>query len=116
MNDGKHPDCWAQCRGDCSHRISHEHILSKALLDSEMIRVMGFSWCKDDFKPVGVNALTVKALCEAHNNALSPVDDAGVFALREIRELVTTRHAVDVRTAQPSKTVRINGHLFERWL
>jgi len=116
MSDQNHTGCWAQCRGGCSQRISREHILSKALLDSEMIRVAGFSWCKDGYKTVGINSLTVKALCKVHNNALSPVDEAGVFALRKIRELVTAPHAVDTRTTQPSRTVRVNGHLFERWL
>ena len=82
--------------------MSKEHLVSKALFPDEKVWVSGFSWCGSEERCIGINALQRSVLCAKHNNALSPVDEAGVHAIG----------AFAVGTA--SKTV--NGPLFERWL
>ena|SRR5215813_8604951 len=74
--------CWAECLGDCSERISKEHTLAEGLFLDKMIRVKGLPWCKDDFKEISKANLTRKVLCTYHNNRLSKVDEGGIAAAR----------------------------------
>ena len=66
-------NCWANSLGNCSGKLTGEHIISNSILDKK-IKVKGFSWCKDEPKEVGSSSLTGKILCEKHNNGLSTFD------------------------------------------
>jgi hypothetical protein len=109
--------CWAACLGDCGNKASREHLVSESLFVGDAVRVQGFPWCKDTPKEIGLSGLTAKILCGHHNNALSPVDEAGAatFAvLREMRRLANVRERMKPR---PWKIVRyrVDGRLLERW-
>jgi hypothetical protein len=54
--------------------MSGEHLISKSQFgDSEKITVQGFPWCPTP-KEIPLLSAVANILCEAHNNALSPVD------------------------------------------
>jgi hypothetical protein len=83
----------------------------------DKVRVQGFPWCKESPREIGLSRLTAKILCERHNNALSPVDEAGAEAfsvLREMRRLANVREKLKPR---PWNVVRysIDGLALERW-
>lgn len=83
-----------------------------------MIRVQGFSWCKDEPKTISITGLTAKILCTKHNHGLSAIDEAGAkafHALREMRGLANFRERFKPKQWRIA-TYRINGVLFERWL
>lgn len=110
-------NCWAACLGECSDKISREHIITKAIcLDNEMT-VSGMPWCLEP-KKVSVENLTAKILCVAHNSTLSEVDQEAVRfveALRESLRLLAVRVA---RKNHRWRTVRfpVDGYRLERWL
>lgn len=47
------PNCWAAALGDCSDKISREHIISRALFSQEVF-VQGLAWCKSEPKKIGM--------------------------------------------------------------
>jgi hypothetical protein len=109
-------ECWASALGSCSEKISREHLISDSLFVGNVVRVQGFSWCKEA-KEIGLSSLTSKILCKKHNEDLSPVDIAGSSAFKTFREM---RRLANVRQAmkpQKWKVVRyqIDGILLERW-
>src|SRR5690348_538201 len=109
--------CWASCLGNCSNKLSREHLVSKSLFLSESIRVQGFPWCKDDPVDIGISGLTSKILCELHNNDLSPYDQSGAQAFATFREsmrLDNVRRNMEPRRWNVKK-FRIDGPGLERW-
>lgn len=110
--------CWAEALGDCSDKLTGEHVVSKGLFpDTSRIFVHGLSWCKDAPKEIGVNAFTRKILCSKHNSELSAADNAAIDAAKTFREAF---RLLDVR--QPLKpriwnTVRLRVDVYglERW-
>jgi hypothetical protein len=108
--------CWAECLGDCSDEISHEHVVSRALFEGDQVTVRGFPWCKDPIK-IRLPRLTAKILCKYHNNSLSSLDAEGAKAFATMREMTRLSN---VRAALPPRAWRIarhhiNGPLLERW-
>jgi hypothetical protein len=111
-------NCWASCLGDCSDKVSREHLVSEGLFQSDTVRVQGFSWCKTEPKEIGISGLTSKILCTHHNNTLSPVDEGGRSAfntLREVRRVENVREKLKRRIWTVVRR-EINGLLLERWL
>ena len=108
--------CWASSLGNCSDKLSREHLVSSSLFPYDLILVQGFPWCREPVQ-VGVSSLTAKILCGRHNSELSPIDDAGAHAFdvfREARRISNVREKMKARTW---KVVRhkIDGPAFERW-
>lgn len=109
--------CWAECLGQCSDKMSREHLVSASIFPQGKIRVQGFPWCIEEPKEIGISGLTAKLLCVRHNNALSPVDDGGRSAFevfKEIRRLANVRNAMKPRRWNVV-THRIDGLMLERW-
>lgn len=109
--------CWALTLGDCSQKISREHLVSRALFQGDEITVQGFAWCKGESKQIGLANLTSKILCRKHNSDLSEVDDAGAKAFASMREMMGLSN---VRSAMKPRIWNIerryvDGHLLERW-
>jgi hypothetical protein len=110
-------ECWASAIGSCSSKASKEHIISGGLFIDTIVRVEGFSWCKDNPKEIGLDSLTAKILCKTHNETLSPVDDAGIGAFkafRELRRIANVRKGLRPRS-WPVIHHSINGIMLERW-
>jgi hypothetical protein len=109
--------CWAACLGNCSDKMSGEHIVTAGLFVTDLIVVQGLSWCKDLPKTVGLSNLTRNILCARHNSALSTIDEAAIKAFDVIRECV---RLTDVRGAMKERAwnivrMEIDGAALERW-
>ncbi len=102
-------ECWAKYRGDCSSKISTEHLVSKSLFEQKTIFVQGFEWCLDEEVEIGLSRATAKVLCTHHNNTLSEVDVVGIEAIRAFESSGFSMHGV-------KEVGAIHGYRFERWL
>jgi hypothetical protein len=105
--------CWANSLGNCSKKISSEHLISKGIFNGREFSVRGFPWCKDEFVTVGINSITRKCLCEKHNNDLSVVDDEGIKFFNTLDEIAS----LTIPDNKSTKRININidGYLIERW-
>ena len=67
-----HPKCYLSATKGCSEKISQEHYISEALLNSierhnSTIDVCGLSWLpKEHLKSIGKSSLTAGILCTTH--------------------------------------------------
>lgn len=110
-------DCWAQCLGGCSDKMSREHLISESLFLDPRMTVHGFPWCKDKPVVVGLASLTAKILCKKHNSDLTDLDEAGGNAFGILREI---RRVANIRGKKPNERwslirYEVEGALFERW-
>lgn len=108
--------CWAACLGDCSEKISREHIVSKALFLGEQVSVQGFAWCPEA-KTIGLSNLTAKILCSKHNSDLSELDSTGANAFEAMREMMRLSN-VRAKLKPRNWTVqryKVDGPRLERW-
>lgn len=112
--------CWAHLSGNCSEKISGEHLVSKGILEEMggVIRVQGFNWCKDEPKEIGMNALQSNFLCVRHNNLLSNYDKEAINFFR-IPEAWQKKSEFFKEKGFHIRKIPIkysfNGFLLERW-
>jgi hypothetical protein len=109
--------CWAACLGDCSDKISGEHIITDGVFLVDTVKVKGFSWCLDDFKTIGLASFVKNVLCTAHNSRLSEAD-VGAIQLR--KALCDSASLSEVRKKMqphnwPVERFSVNGFALERW-
>lgn len=115
----RHPKCYANTRGGCSTKISGEHYLSHGL-----IRL--FSFDDPDFlighsnglgvrRPVQPKAFKANVLCQRHNTALSPADDAAIAFASFLRKIAFQFHAGD-GTWESAEAITISGDDLQRWV
>ncbi len=121
MPTGDHQNsrCYARALRGCSTRISLEHPISAAFLDTHavngIINLGGLAW-NDNDEPLAlpVRSVASKILCKAHNTALSPLDAlAGdlMTALYDVR--LNMRRA---KRRKPFPTFVFSGDDIERWM
>jgi hypothetical protein len=110
-------DCWAACLGDCSDKISREHIISANLFPSDKIMVQGLSFCRNEPKEIGLAALTKKILCTRHNRDLSEIDAAAGESMNTLREATRLSNVRVERKIRYPRVIRykIHGPSLERW-
>jgi hypothetical protein len=110
-------NCWAECLGDCSDKMSREHIFSKGIFFSDELTVQGLAWCSDTPVSVGLASLTAKILCSKHNNDLSVADSAAASATRAFEEaLALHKFREQFRpTYWSRRDFNINGYELESW-
>jgi hypothetical protein len=109
--------CWAESLGDCSDKLTGEHIVSAGLFQNDMVCVQGLDWCKDAPMTVGLANVKRKILCKHHNEIQSVVDDEAIVAFDAFRESVRLTNA---RVQMPERRwnivrLDIDGVLLERW-
>lgn len=113
-------DCWAECLGDCDGKQSSEHYVSANVLGDGPIRVRGLPWCREEFKTISTANFVRNMLCKRHNEQLSPVDQGGGNAWRQLQIFANSaKRAVSMpKGARPvsMRVQEIDGPLFERWL
>jgi hypothetical protein len=108
--------CWAAPLGSCGGVLSHEHLISECLFPGKEIHVRGFSWCPD-VKPLRIETLTAKILCEKHNRELSELDASVKDSLEALRDsviLFTRRSSLRSRR-WTIRQFTVNMLLLERW-
>jgi hypothetical protein len=109
--------CWAECLGDCSAKISAEHVVTAGTFTEAAIRVKGLPWCLNEFKTIGLESFVRNVLCRDHNSRLSPVDAAAIKlrdALCEIAALSETRKNMKPQV-WPIQNFLVDGFGIERW-
>jgi hypothetical protein len=113
-------DCWASCLNNCVGKLTREHYVSANILGAGPIRVRGLPWCRDDYRELPPTAFTRNMLCGVHNSGLSPLDQFGGAAWKELKIFAASvANAKTIpRGARPSsfRVQSLNGSLFERWL
>lgn len=113
QQNGICPQCYLSSAGACSEKLSREHLVSRSvliLLKKQQLVVSGMPWQPTNTsKPVGFNGLTTRCLCTAHNNSLSPLDDAASQLFRFMESAFSN-------SSQPCFQGLVSGHDVERWL
>jgi len=109
--------CFAESLGDCAGGMSREHYLSEALIRvfSDAPHVRGIAWLPEgEVRSVGIGSLQSRILCQAHNNHLSPLDEA----LAEMQEFAEAVHEWfgEEREAGTGIEGTMDGPLLERAL
>jgi len=87
-------------------------------LGGPKISVVGFAWCKNEPKEVGLASLTANHLCKQHNSDLSPLDQAGkdgFNAFRDAATLATNRGKEGPPRKRKLCRFEADGPLLERW-
>ncbi|WBP94940.1 hypothetical protein O6072_02450 [Mycolicibacterium neoaurum] len=118
-DDFKHPKCYANVHGGCSTRISGEHYVSHGLIRLYGENDPAFTLQHKTGKGVGhpVTAKNFKAniLCQKHNSALSPADDAALAFATFLRR---TALEYDAGAGEwgAEEEVTISGEDFRRWV
>ena len=110
----RHPRCYAKELGGCSSKLTLEHYLShaiqKVLAGPEgMIKIRAGT----EERTVPAKTLGCKVLCEAHNNALSPLDDVGLRFFTALRMLGPS---LEGGAAADLTLFGVNGLDVERWM
>lgn len=111
-----HPKCYARSLSDCSTKISREHYISAALLESAgpINTFEGFGWAKGKEVTLPTQAITANILCERHNNALSPLDSTAARIFRFLRD--AQEELGDPALRSISRFTLESGPIFERWM
>jgi hypothetical protein len=103
--------------GDCSDKLSGEHVITDGVFLVDAVKVKGLSWCLDEFKTIGLASFVKNVLCVNHNSRLSEADE-GAIQLRKAlcisADLSETRRRMPPQD-WPVKTFSINGIALERW-
>jgi hypothetical protein len=109
--------CWAKCLGDCSDKISGEHVITKGVFLTDSVKVKGLPWCLNDFKDIGLSSLVKNVLCAEHNSRLSEADDGAIQLRKAICDSATLSDARKILRPQGWKVKRfsVNGFALERW-
>jgi hypothetical protein len=110
-------NCWASHLSNCNGKLTREHIISNSILD-QMIKVKGFSWCKDEFKKVSSASLTSRILCKKHNNELSKFDSEAKLFTSTINNLCEKDEIFKkfgFRKKELPIIYKIDGIKLERW-
>lgn len=109
--------CWASSLGDCTEKLSREHVVSQALFLGEQVTVQGFPWCRNEAKKIGLSSLTAKILCRKHNSDLSQLDSAGARAFETLREMMRLSNVRAVLKPRRWTVERylVDGPSLERW-
>jgi hypothetical protein len=109
--------CWATCLGDCSDKISGEHIITDGVFLVDAVKVKGLPWCLDEFKTIGLASFVKNVLCVGHNSRLSEAD-AGAIQLRDAicdsADLSEARKQMEPQSWRVER-FSVNGFAFERW-
>jgi len=111
-----HSKCYLSEARNCSSKISGEHFVSRAILESlgEEVQVGGIPWqARGTILKCGIDSLVSNILCTRHNSALSPLDALAARAFGVIRDVCDDlNHASDVTTTEWHL---VSGEALELW-
>lgn len=117
--DYRHPKCYANTRGGCSTKISGEHYVSHGLIKLYGGNDPAFTLQHKTGKGVGhpVRPKNFKAniLCQKHNTALSPADDATLAFATFLRRIALEYDAGAGEWGE-AKEITISGDDMQRWV
>lgn len=107
--------CWAKSIGGCDEK-SLEHYVTKSIFSSDIVKVKGLHWCKDE-KQVGLSGLGRHILCRKHNSLLSLLDSEAVKLMHALKYTVELRSTRSKLKPQKWSVHRkfIDGPNIEKW-
>lgn len=110
-----YPNCYMSATLNCSDVSSREHYISNTILQQfQHFTVAGLPWQpRGAATEIGPGSLTSRVLCERHNNALSPLDQAAGDAFRRLNEART--HASRRSLSRKTAHFLINGDALQLW-
>ena len=121
----QNPRCYAAPLGGCSAKISAEHYVSDGLLrdildvmkgrrpGTPVFEVRHAKWLPEgETSRVVGRRIEAKVLCQAHNEALSPLDRIG----KRFGAAVVRAALARPGDEPEGETILLNGEDFERWL
>lgn len=118
-DDYKHPKCYANTRGGCSTKISGEHYVSLGLIKLYESNDPDFTIQHKSGKghghPVTPKNFKANILCQAHNTALSPADDAALAFATFLRRNALQYEAGAGEWGE-AEEVTISGDDMQRWV
>jgi hypothetical protein len=97
----------------CDGGISGEHLVSESVIrllaGDGQFTIGGTPWLSQgETRAVGPKSLTANCLCERHNGALSPLDDAARYLFTAMKS--------SLEKAPDASNYIASGHDLERWL
>ena len=118
-DDYKHAKCYANTPGGCSTKISGEHYVSHGLIKLYGGNDPDFTVQHKTGKGVGhpVQPKNFKAniLCQTHNSALSPADDAALKIASFLRR-IALKYDAGAGEWGAAEEVTISGDDMQRWV
>lgn len=109
--------CWARAASECGGKLSREHPFARGTFREGTVDFINIAGSNSGRRRLSIDAVTVKCLCEHHNNALSKVDQAGIDVVNCIRR---GEELLEVRRARPRRwrwhELKVDGFGFERWV
>jgi hypothetical protein len=111
-------ECWAAELGSCGRKQSGEHVITRALFaPSRNVIVRGLRWCLTEPLSIGLNSLKSNILCDVHNSALSPADQAADALQSTILEVdrIERLRLQSPRHRWSPKRRQVDGFPLERW-
>lgn len=105
--------CYAHTIGNCSGKLSREHLISRSILD-EIVTLEG----SKDIPSMSLNrdSITAKILCQKHNAELSPFDaEAAKIANALVMPRTGMRQGEVLRRRDQGEITYLNGLYLERW-
>jgi hypothetical protein len=101
--------CWAEPLGDCKGDLTREHVFADGVLN-------GLMKVRRGKKLIPTTSITVKFLCEYHNNVvLSDIDQEAAKYLNTLMAMMGQVELKDRWTPAEPKNVVVNGWKVERW-
>lgn len=118
-DDYKHPKCYANTRGGCSSTISGEHYVSHGLIklygNNDPLFTVQHKTGKGIGHPVTAKNFKANILCQKHNTALSPADDAALAFATFLRRNALQYDAGAGEWGE-AEEITISGDDMQRWV
>lgn len=118
-DDYKHPKCYANTRGGCSSTISGEHYVWHGLIklysDNDPKFTVQHKTGKGVGHPVRAKNFKANILCQKHNTALSPADDAALAFATFLRRNALQYDAGAGEWGE-AEEITISGDDIQRWV
>jgi hypothetical protein len=118
-SDYKHAKCYANTRGGCSAKISGEHYVSHGLVklygDNDPDFTIQHKTGKGAGHPVTPKNFKANVLCQEHNSALSPADDAALAFATFLRRIALEYDAGAGEWGE-TEEITVSGDDMQRWV
>jgi hypothetical protein len=118
-DDYQHAKCYANTRGGCSTKISGEHYVSHGLINlygnNDPAKTIQHRSGKGVGHPVTPKNFKANILCQKHNTALHPADDAALAFASFLRRIAIQYDAGAGEWGE-TEEITISGDDMQRWV
>lgn len=113
--------CYLSSMSNCSAKLTKEHFISRNILeklthDTLKFENAGHFFGGKNFVEIGIDGFSSKVLCDNHNSALSPLDNAAGLAFERIEELTKDMVTTHVKGFRLNSFHVASGIDIERWM